>query len=93
MAFSNVEFADNEAYFASLRQRKINRARQNVQTTPAEWDRDCRCCMTGHNMDLFRKRQIKGAGHLVITVMGEEIHDWHTDAEISAFIQAEEARR
>jgi hypothetical protein len=93
VTFEAVEFADNTAYFASLRQRKIKRARENVQLTPDYWDRDCRCCMTGHNMDLFRKRQIKGAGIEVIVVMGEEIHAWHTDEEIDRFIQAEEARR
>ena len=61
----------------------IERARREVQRTPADWDRDCRVCMT-NGLNLFGCRAIKGPGIMVITWQGEEVHAWHTEQELLA---------
>jgi hypothetical protein len=71
----------------NIRQRLIRIARESEQTTPDYWDRDCRCCMAVREPeDLFGRRQIKGRVQ-VITIRGEEIHAWHTEEQIIAFME------
>jgi hypothetical protein len=80
-----------------IRSKILQRAFANPVMTPAGWDRDCRCCMSRPNMqldpDLFSKRAIKGGGERVIVVSGEEIHAWHSLAEVTRFMDAEAARQ
>jgi hypothetical protein len=62
---------------------------ERVGKTPEWWDRDCRVCMTVGD---FSRREMKGVVEFV-TIDCEEVHAWHTEEELVAFMRHEEERR